>query len=100
MALGAVEAYRKAGYKDSDRPVIFGIDGLDDALKAIKLDQMQGTVYNDKEDQAMQMAKLAAEFFNGKYSNRKQLKEGKYYVSQYRQVDSSNVEDFLNQLMR
>ncbi len=100
MALGAVEAYRKAGYKDSDRPVIFGIDGLDDALKAIKLDQMQGTVYNDKEDQAMQMAKLAVEFFNGKYSNRKQLKEGKYYVSQYRQVDSSNVEDFLNQLMR
>ena len=56
MALGAVEAYRKAGYEQAEWPVIFGIDGLDDALEAIKAGEMQGTVYNDKEVQALQIA--------------------------------------------
>lgn len=96
MALGAVEAYRKAGYEPSRRPVIFGIDGLDDALEAIKDGEMQGTVYNDKEDQALQIAKLAFEVFKGEQQVRKELKEGRYYVSQYQQVDSSNVEEFLD----
>ena len=36
MALGAVAACQKAGYDCQDWPVIFGIDGLDDALEAIK----------------------------------------------------------------
>ena len=96
MALVAVEAYRKAGYEPSQRPVIFGIDGLDDALEAIKDGEMQGTVYNDKEDQALQIAKLAYEVFKGEQQVRKELKEGRYYVSQYQQVDSSNVEEFLD----
>lgn len=96
MALGAVEAYRKAGYEPSQRPVIFGIDGLDDALEAIKDGEMQGTVYNDKEDQALQIAKLAVEVFKGEHQVRKELKEGRYYVSQYQQVDSSNAEEFLD----
>ena len=96
MALGAVEAYRKAEYDREKWPVIFGIDGLDDALEAIKSGEMQGTVYNDKEDQAMQMAKLSVEIFQGKNVQRKQLKEGRYYVSQYQRVDGSNVDDFIN----
>ena len=96
MALGAVEAYRKAEYGREKWPVIFGIDGLDDALEAIKSGEMQGTVYNDKEDQAMQMAKLSVEIFQGKNVQRKQLKEGRYYVSQYQQVDGSNVDDFIS----
>ena len=94
MALGAVAAYQKAGYEQDKWPVIFGIDGLDDALEAVKSGKMQGTVYNDKEDQAMQMAKLAVEVFKGEDTNRKQLKAGRYYVSQYQQVDSSNVDEF------
>ena len=96
MALGAVEAYQKAGYDRADWPVIFGIDGLGDALETVKSGKMQGTVYNDKEDQAMQMAKLAVEIFRGENKYRKQLREGRYYVSQYRQVDGNNVDDFLN----
>ena len=61
MALGAVEAWQKAGYDCRNWPVIFGIDGLDDALEAIKTGKMKGTVYNDKEDQAMELAKLSVE---------------------------------------
>lgn len=49
MALGAVEAYNNSNISRDRWPVIFGIDGLDDALQAIKQGNMQGTVYNDKE---------------------------------------------------
>ena len=95
MALGAVAACQKAGYDCQDWPVIFGIDGLDDALEAIKTGKMKGTVYNDKEDQAMELAKLSVEIVCGKDTNRKHLKEGRYYVSEYCRVDSSNVDHFL-----
>lgn len=95
MALGAVEAWQKAGYDCRNWPVIFGIDGLDDALEAIKTGKMKGTVYNDKEDQAMELAKLSVEIVCGKDTNRKHLKEGRYYVSEYCRVDSSNVDHFL-----
>lgn len=44
MALGAVEAYRKAGYAREDWPVIFGIDGLEEALEAVKAGEMQGSI--------------------------------------------------------
>ena len=100
MALGAVEAYRKARYEQAEWPVIFGIDGLDDALEAIKAGEMQGTVYNDKEDQALQIAKLAVEIFRGEDVNRNKLKEGRYYVSEYQPVYSSNVEDFIKRQTR
>mgnify|MGYP004726302269 FL=1 len=46
MALGAVEAYDNSSISRDKWPVIFGIDGLDDALQAIKQGNMQGTVYN------------------------------------------------------
>ena len=91
MALGAVEAYRKSEYVPSKWPVIFGIDGLDSALEAVKSGEMQGTVYNDKEEQALEMARLSLEIFRGENVYRSQLKEGRYYVSQYQRVDSSNV---------
>ena len=100
MALGAVEAYRKAGYEQAEWPVIFGIDGLDDALEAIKAGEMQGTVYNDKEDQALQIAKLAVEIFRGEDVNRNKLKEGRYYVSEYQPVYSSNAEDLIKKRPR
>ena len=95
MALGAVEACRKAGYRGNDWPVIFGIDGLEDALNAIKNGQMQGSVYNDNEDQASELAKLSVEVFRGDNKYRSQLTDGRYYVSEYRQVDEENVDEFL-----
>ena len=95
MALGVVEAYRKSEYAPSEWPVIFGIDGLDSALEAVKSGEMQGTVYNDKEEQALEMARLSLEIFRGENVYRSQLKEGRYYVSQYQRVDSRNVDDFL-----
>lgn len=61
----------------------------------MKSGEMQGTVYNDKEEQALEMARLSLEIFRGENVYRSQLKEGRYYVSQYQRVDSRNVDDFL-----
>ena len=96
MALGAVEAYNNSKISRDKWPVIFGIDGLDDALQAIKQGDMQGTVYNDKEDQAGEIARLAVDLFNGSSLDGHRLDEGRYYVSPYWKVDVDSVDDFLH----
>ena len=92
MALGAVEAYRKAGYAREDWPVIFGIDGLE----AVKAGEMQGSILNDRVDQAKEMAKMAVELFEGEDFEQESLKEGRYYFSEYQKVDGSNIDEYLN----
>ena len=77
-----------------------GAEKAGTSLEAIKAGEMQGTVYNDKEDQALQIAKLAVEIFRGEDVNRNKLKEGRYYVSEYQPVYSSNVEDFIKRQTR
>ena len=96
MALGAVEAYRKVGYIRIDWPVIFGIDGLEDALEAVKAGEMQGSIYNDRVDQAKEMAKMSVTLFEGKDLDQESLKDGRYYFSEYKKVDGSNIEEYLN----
>lgn len=96
MALGAVEAYDNSSISRDKWPVIFGIDGLDDALQAIKQGNMQGTVYNDKEAQAGEIARLAVDLLKGNSIDGHNLEEGKYYVSPYWKVDVDSVDDFLH----
>ena len=96
MALGAVEAYRKAGYVREEWPVIFGIDGLEEALEAVKAGEMQGSILNDRVDQAKEMAKMAVELFEGEDFEQESLKEGRYYFSEYQKVDGSNIDEYLN----
>lgn len=96
MALGAVEAYNNSSISRDRWPVIFGIDGLDDALQAIKQGTMQGTVYNDKEAQAGEIARLAVDLFKENSIDGHNLDEGRYYVSPYWKVDVDSVDDFLH----
>ena len=96
MALGAVEAYRTVGYAREDWPVIFGIDGLEDALKAVKAGEMQGSILNDRVDQAKEMAKMAVKLSEGEDFDQENLKEGRYYFSEYQKVDSSNIDEYLS----
>ena len=95
MALGALEAYKKSKYGKKQWPIIFGIDGLDDALEAIKAGEMQGTVYNDKEDQASEISQLVVDIFQNNSLKKHNLQQGKYYVSQYKKVEKSNIDKFL-----
>ncbi len=95
MALGAVEAYKAKNYDKSSWPIIYGINGLNDALEAVEKGEIQGTIYNDKEDQAREMAILATKIFQGEDLSSAGLVDGTYYTSQYQLVDSSNVDEFL-----
>lgn len=95
MALGALEAYKKLKYDKKQWPIIFGIDGLDDALAAIKNGEMQGTVYNDKEDQALEISRLVVDIYQGNSMKNHNLQQGKYYVSQYKKVEKSSIDKFI-----
>ncbi len=95
MALGAVEAYESAGIDSSKWPALFGIDGLPDALEAIKDGKIQGTVYQDREDQARQMARMIWLIYQDQSLDEIHLEDEKYYTAQYRRVDESNVDSFV-----
>lgn len=95
MALGAVAAYDKLEYPSDNRPVIFGIDGLNDVLSAVEQGNVQGTVYNDKEGQALQMAQLAVDLFKGNELDGYEFQDGKYIFLSYQKVDISNVSEYI-----
>ena len=90
-----IESDKNAGYRQAERPIIFGIDGLTDALEAVEHGTMQGTVYNDKEDQARMIALLTVALFQGSDIEGYGLEDDIYYMSQYRKVDADNVDTFL-----
>ena len=69
---------------------------LEDALEAVKAGEMQGSIYNDRVDQAKKMAKMAVTLFEGKGLDQEGLKDGRYYFSEYKKVDGSNIEEYLN----
>ncbi len=95
MALGAVAAYDSMGYPEEKRPIIFGIDGLSDVLVAVEEGQIQGTVYNDKEGQARQMAKLAVDLYKGNSLTGYDFKDEKYIILSYKKVDASNIKEYI-----
>lgn len=96
MAMGAVAAYEASGYPKENRPVIFGIDGLDSALDAIQNDLIQGTVYNDRAGQAEQISRLAMDLFQGKEPEGYDFENERYIFLPYQKVTAANVEEFLN----
>lgn len=91
MALGAIDAYKKANYTESAWPVFFGIDGTKLGLKALADGDLSGTVYNDKEGQAKMMAEMAKEVGTGKEI------EEKYIYLPYVKVTNENVKEFMEE---
>ena len=47
-------------------------------------------------DQAKEMAKMAVTLFEGEVFEQENLKEGRYYFSEYQKVDGSNIDEDLN----
>lgn len=91
MALGAIDAYKKANYTESAWPVFFGIDGTKIGLKALADGELSGTVYNDKEGQAKRMAEMVEEIGTGK-----EIKEKCIYLP-YVKVTNENVKEFMEE---
>ena len=100
MALGAIDAYEASGMIKSDWPAIFGIDGTDVGLEAVRDDKMVGTVYNDKEGQALAMYKLAMILSNGgnisELSGEYKITDDRYVRLPYSKVTGANVNSYLS----
>lgn len=96
MAMGAVDAYEDEGYPLEERPVIFGIDGLDGTLEAVKNGIIQGTVFNDRQGQAEQIARLATDLFKGNALSGYDFVNERYIFLPYQKVTISNVDTFMN----
>lgn len=95
MALGALDAYKKLNFTETALPVFLGIDGTDVGLEAVVNGQLAGTVYNDKEGQAGEMAKLAVALVSGKGMEKISFERDKYIYLPYLKVTSENVSEFL-----
>lgn len=95
MALGAIDAYKKANYTEAAFPVFFGIDGTDVGLQAVVDSDMWGTVYNDKEGQAEAMAKLAVAVITGDGMNELDFEKERCIYLPYSKITRENVGDYL-----
>lgn len=94
MALGALEAYEKMGYAKEDMPLVFGIDGTREGLRAVKESRLSATVYNDKEGQAKAMANLCLAAVTGEGMENMELENHQYSYLPYHKVNQDNVDQF------
>lgn len=94
MALGAIDAYDRKNITEADRPAVFGTDGTKEGLAAIEDGTMAGTVYNDKEGQAMAMAKLAVALAEDADLTAFDFTDGRYLYLPYQKVTQKNAADF------
>ena len=95
MALGAIDAYEASGMIKSEWPAIFGIDGTDVGLEAVRDDKMVGTVYNDKEGQAHAMYDLAIALATGQPLDDLGIEDEHYIRLPHTKVTLDNVNDYL-----
>ena len=95
MALGAIDAYEKLGYTETDIPAFLGIDGTDEGLEAVLEEKMAATVYNDQEAQANAMAELARQLVTGEKMKKVEFENQRYIYLPYEKVTKDNVQDFL-----
>lgn len=95
MALGAIDALKAAEIAKEDWPVVVGIDGTDVGLEAVKNEEMAGTVYNDKEGQALAMLELSYALATGGSLDDLDLEDGKYVRLPYAKVGKNEVEEYM-----
>ncbi|MBQ7430941.1 MAG: galactose ABC transporter substrate-binding protein [Butyrivibrio sp.] len=95
MALGAIDAYKKANIELSKRPLIYGIDGTQEGLQALLNGSLAGTVYNDKEGQAKALYELAYDLATHTDISDVGLTDAKYIRLPYTKVTIENVYDYL-----
>ena len=95
MALGAIDALKVAEIDQSEWPVIVGTDGTDVGLEAVKNGELAGTVYNDREGQALGMLNLAYALAMKQDLSELELEEGKYLRLPYQKIQLEDVDHYL-----
>lgn len=97
MALGAINAYDSLNIDIVDRPLIVGVDGIQEALQQIKEGKMIGTVISDAKEQASAIFNIAFSLgTNGDIDECIDLLDGKYFKVKHTKVLKENVELFYN----
>jgi inositol transport system substrate-binding protein len=86
MAMGALKAIEDA--KLADKIKVYGIDGDNDALQAVKDGRLAGSVFQDAKGQAEQAVASAIKLIKGEAVD-------KQYVIPFKEVRKDNVGDFL-----
>lgn len=95
MALGAIDAYL-AQEMQGQMPIIVGIDGTTEGLKAIKKGYLYGTAYNNAKGQGRSLLELAYALKSGEHlPGDIQLTDGRYIRYSYEQVTAENVKEFM-----
>lgn len=94
MALGAMDAYGKTNYTESEIPVFFGVDGTSVGLEAVAEGRLAATVYNDKEGQTEAMAKLIQAIISGQGMEELSFQDDQYIYLPYDKVTKENVSLF------
>ena len=95
MALGALDSYRIMGYTKDNMPMILGVDGMQEALEAVKDGRLTGTVYNDKEGQAQVMAAIVFASVSGKGLDEINFENLTEVYLPYQKVTIDNVDHYL-----
>ena len=95
MALGALDSYRLMGYTKNDMPMMLGVDGMQEALEAVKDGCLTGTVYNDKEGQAQIMAAIVFASVSGKGLDGINFENLTEVYLPYQKVTIDNVDNYL-----
>lgn len=96
MALGTVQALQESDIPENQWPIITGVDGMKEALQAVKNGTMIGTVYNDGIGQAKAIAKLSISLARNEKLDSFPLENGKYIRLSYQKITKDNVDDYLN----
>ena len=94
MALGVIDAYDKIGVPKDKRPLIYGIDGTNVGVNAVKKGSLQATVYNDGRGQAEALFRLA---FQLAVSTGEKEEIQKITRFPYAKVNQENCEEFLQE---
>ncbi len=95
MALGVIDAYAGFSVDAAERPLIYGIDGIQAGLEAVQHGSLSATVYNDRTGQAGAVCELALRLCRGESLEDLPLENGKYIRLPYQKVTRENVQDFL-----
>lgn len=95
MALGAITGINNANIT-GNKPLVVGIDGISEALDAVKDGSMIGTIINDSKKQANAIFNIAYTLAtNGNINSIEGLEKGKYIRTSHTEVTSDNVDLFL-----
>lgn len=97
MALGAIHAINSNSYLIR-KPIIVGVDGIKEAMEAIKNGQLDGTVISDAYGQAEALFEISMAVSNGEsIEDISGIEKGKYKKLPHTKITIDNIDEYLKE---